>query len=916
MATLLRSKLRPPVAQPGRVSRPHLLARLDAGLAGKLTLVAAPAGFGKTTLAAEWLARAGRPCGWLSLDADDNDPSTLFGYLAAAIEPIPGTGRALRTLASGEPQPLRAGALARALLEDLAPAASCCLVLDDYHVITDDDIHAAVALVVEHLPPSAHLVLLSRADPPLPLPRLRARGELCEIRAGDLRFSVGELAQVVGAATSAPLSPGVLQQLATRTEGWIAGIRLAALSMQRLTQAEEVARFVADFAGSHRYVFDYLMEEVLAHQSPTTRDFLLRTSILERFSAPLCAAVLGAPGAADREAVGLAQAQLVALERENLFIVPLDDERRWYRYHQLFADLLRRRLAEDDTVAVAELYERACLWHERQGDAATAFRYALAGDHQGHAARALDALALSLINNSEIVRFLRLIGQIPPDLRATHVRLAVAHAWALIFDARSESAEAAIAAAEAHLAHPEHLPDELPAPLLAAMIAAQRAYIARRTGYADAALRHSDAALAALDAAEGTLAGSDLAGAMRGLVLLNLGIVHQWLGDDPRAAERAYLAALPLNHAANRPFQLVATYGNLMTLCRALGQFDRAIALGREGLAWIARQGGAIFPAEQELLLPLIEIAYERNDLVAAAAHERRADELRALVAESAGGTPADDAERACLAHFLAANARGDEETALRYMDEVEGALLRREPRMLPLGAAVLARMRLQRWRAQPGDASLLAELRRWVEGGGLGAGDTFAYPEEPRYATLAPVLLALGEREAALALARRLCEAAGRAGRLGDLLGYRVTRALALDALVRREDALAAIREALELGELLGAARSFLDAGAPALALLRAAPADPYRDWLLRAFGDAPAPVPAVAALRLIEPLSAREREVLRLLASGRTNQEIARDLSVALTTAKKHISNIIGKLGVRNRTEAIARARELRLL
>jgi LuxR family maltose regulon positive regulatory protein len=250
MPALLRSKLYVPVVQPGRVARPHLIARLDAGRRGKLTLIAAPAGFGKTTLAAEWFAQAGRPVGWLSLDADDNDPGTFFRYLAAAIAPIDGCGRSLHTLTGGASPSIRARALAGALLEDLASAEACCLVLDDYHLITDEGIHAAVARILEHLPSAVHLVLTSRVDPPLPLARLRARGELAEIRAADLRFSEAELAQVVGAATSAPLSPRALELLAARTEGWIAGIQLAALSLQRLTRAEEVARFVEDFAGS------------------------------------------------------------------------------------------------------------------------------------------------------------------------------------------------------------------------------------------------------------------------------------------------------------------------------------------------------------------------------------------------------------------------------------------------------------------------------------------------------------------------------------------------------------------------------------------------------------------------------------------------------------------------------------------
>lgn len=296
--------------------------------------------------------------------------------------------------------------------------------------------------------------------------------------------------------------------------------------------------------------------------------------------------------------------------------------------------------------------------------------------------------------------------------------------------------------------------------------------------------------------------------------------------------------------------------------------------------------------------------------------HERRLGELRALVALQPGATIPDSAVRGLLQSFLVAHASGERGAALDYLREIEGAHLRQELRSPSLGAATLARMQLQLWRARPGDARLCADLRQRAAACGLRADDAFTYPEEPGYAALAPVLLALGDNDAALALARRLCQLAEDGGRVGDLLGYQVTYALALDALGRREGAIAAIRRALEVAEPLGAARSFLDAGDPALALLRTAPASPYRDAIIRAFGDMTLPASPAAAVPLIEPLSTREREVLRLLASGRTNQEIAGDLSVEVTTAKKHISNIIGKLGARNRTEAVARARALHLL
>jgi LuxR family maltose regulon positive regulatory protein len=905
---LLRSKLHAPPARPDLVPRPRLLDRLAAGLRGPLTLVAAPAGAGKTSLLAAWRAAplgGGVPLAWVSLDAGDNDPARFWRYVAAALDQLqPGVADgAMALLCSPQPPPVET--VLTVLLNALAALPrDAVLALDDYHAIEAPEIHRGLAFLLDHLPPRLHLVVASRADPPLPLGRLRARGALAEIRAADLRFTEAEAAAFLGGAMGLELTAEQVAALAARTEGWIAGLQLAALSLQGRGDASD---FIRDFAGSHRFLVDYLADEVLERQPAAVQRFLLETAVLDRLSGPLCDALTGRDDGA---------ALLGRLERANLFTVPLDDEGRWYRYHHLFADVLRRRLAEDAPTSIAVLYERACLWHERHGDAATAFDYALRGGHAGHAARVLDAMATALIANSETDRFLRLVAPIPADLRAAHARLALAEAWALVFTDRPEAAEAAVATAEAHLAHPERLPADLPAPRLVATIATLRAYVATRAGDLAGTVRHSSAALAALDAAEVAPAGAGVAGYPRGALLLNLGIARQRLADDVGGAEQAYLAALPLNHAANRPFATIATYGHLMALCRARGQFDRAVALGREGLAWIERQGGALFPVEHELHLTLIEIAYERDDLAGAAAHERRVAELRALMARGPGARLTDRAVGAYLPRFLAAHARGEHEAALGHLRELEGAVLRQEVRSPSLGAAVLARMRLQLWRARPEDARLLAELRRWATECGLGADDAFAYPEEPAYAALAPVLLALGERghDAALALAGRLCGVAERAGRFGDLLGYQVPHALALDALGRRGAAVAAIRRALELAEPLGAARSLLDAGAPARTLLRVAPATPYRDRLLRASGDAPAP--AAAGTTLVEPLSAREREVLGLMAAGLSNPEIAARLYVGVGTVKTHVHRVLAKLAAGSRTQAVARARGLGLL
>ncbi|MCB0128970.1 MAG: hypothetical protein KDE58_42180, partial [Caldilineaceae bacterium] len=401
-------------------------------MARKLTLVSAPAGFGKTTLIVEWMAETTRPFVWLSLDEDDNEPTTFFTYLSAAISSIAGVGKALSNLLQAA-QSLTAKSLATVFLNDVTTASPFGLVLDDYHIITNPDIHEAMTLVLDRLPPTVHLVITSRVDPLLPLSRLRARGELTEMRTNDLRFSTMEINEFLRVQTDLLLSPQTITALEARTEGWVAGIHLAALSIRRMTDADEVAQFIQDFAGSHRYVFDYLMDEVLTQQSASIRTFLLQTSLLDRFCAPLCDALLVHEPAPNSQAI------LIELEQANLFIVPLDNERRWYRYHHLFQDLLRQRLTETavetdaDADAIPSLYERASRWYEQQGNLETAFQYAQRGGHTALAARLLDAIALPMIGNSEITRVLNLIDLLPEQTRLCHVRLCLAHAWACIF---------------------------------------------------------------------------------------------------------------------------------------------------------------------------------------------------------------------------------------------------------------------------------------------------------------------------------------------------------------------------------------------------------------------------------------------------------------------------------------------------
>jgi LuxR family maltose regulon positive regulatory protein len=490
--------------------------------------------------------------------------------------------------------------------------------------------------------------------------------------------------------------------------------------------------------------------------------------------------------------------------------------------------------------------------------------------------------------------------------RPKYVRLCLAQAWAYIFSGQYDRAELVVPHAEAHLKQPENLPPEMPESLLVATVAALRAYIATRTSRLDEALHQSDLALAALDSPDLGDAGAKQTDSLRGSILLNWGITHHYLGDDGMAAEQAYLAALPFNR--NRPFALIANYSNFMRLRQSQGRFDEAIALGQEGLQWIDTQGGAHFPAEAEIREKLVAIYTERNDLAGAE---------KAMIMLNGGHylSSSNVIVRSHVAAFRLHLAQGNFEDATTVLGQAEEQF-NQQGVQSQNGRAALMRMKLGMWRVQGSEPSFLAEARRWMETSGLTAEGSFPHRDESIYATLAQVLLALGDRENALSLLKQLCTRSEKAGRLGDLVGHQIVYAVALDVDHQRTQALTILEEALSLGEQLGAVRSFVDEGAPLHTLLRTLPSTSYRNQILGAFDESTKVSLPPTEQNLIEPLSQRELEVLQLLAGGYANQEIASELIIALSTVKRHVSNIYGKLDVNNRTTAVARARELDLL
>jgi len=874
--------------RPGAVERPRLTAQLDAGLQTRLTLVSAPAGFGKTTLVGRWAAACGRPVAWLSLDERDDDPSTFLTYLVAALRTVsPETGAGLAAvLQSPQPPPLEA--VLTALLNEIAAVPDdVVLVLDDYHVLDSTPVDEALAFLLEHLPPQLHLVVATREDPRLPLARLRARGHLTEVRAADLRFTPAEAAEFLERVMGLDLSPEDVNALEARTEGWIAGLQLAAVALQAAPNAAESVRA---FTGSHRFVLDYLLEEVLERQPAELRSFLLRTAVLERLCGPLCDAVLQSPAGSGEET-------LRAAERANLFVVPLDERRRWYRYHHLFGDLLRHRLGRSATAGeIAGLHVRAAEWYERDGQLPEAFRHAaLAGD-VARAERLLDGGAMELHLRSVLLPVLDWLAALPRTVLDARPSLWVRWATLALLASRSAGVEERLQAAESALRGAEL--DDVTRDLVGRIACARATLALTRYDVAEMAqqarrageyLLPEDLPFRFTAAWVGTMA-------------------HLFAGDRTAAA-RACRDCVELSERSGQAFAQILTaetLGNLEELDnrlpQAAGSYRRALEIA----------GEQPLPSAEEVHLGLARIAYEWDDLDAAERHGRQS---RRLAGFYDGAIDRSLASEVFLARV--ALARGDADGAAAALAAAqrtaqENGFVLRLPEIAAAQVVTLIRQ------GRPDEAGRLA--------------GSFELP-----LSRARVLIATGEPAAALDVLepwRREMEARCWAD---ERLRAVVLQAVAGHAFGDGEAAARALDEALALAEPGGFVRLFIDEGAPLARLLAEAAARGVRpDYvrrLLAAFraearraGPAPtgrsaspagpgasaaghAPSPA-------EPLSPRELDVLRLVAQGLSNQEIGARLFLALDTVKGHNRRIFEKLGVRRRTEAVARARELGLL
>jgi LuxR family transcriptional regulator, maltose regulon positive regulatory protein len=890
---LVETKLYVPRRRLGMVPRPRLAERLRRGAEAKLTLVSAPAGFGKTTLLTEWLAAAATApsVAWLSLDQRDNDPPTFWAYLIAALQTVaPGVGAdALTLLRSSQPPAIEA-VLATLLNHVGALSSDVVVVLDDYHAIDARDIQDGVAFLLDHLPVRMHLVIASRVDPPLPLARLRARGELVEIRAADLRFTPDEAAAYLNGVMSLELGKRQLAALEGRTEGWIAALQLAALSMQGRDNLES---FIDGFAGDDRYIVDYLVEEVLQRQSQGVRCFLLHTCVLDRLSGSLCDAVTGQDSG---------KTMLQALERANLFVVPLDDRRQWYRYHHLFADVLRAHLAEEQSTVVPDLHRRASTWFEHNGDSSQAVSHALAAEDFARAAHLIELVAPEMLRTRQEATLRAWLKALPDNALRSRPVLSNAYAGALLSMGETHGVEARLQEAERWLDATADdaalrgmvVADEAQFRRLPGAVAVHRAGHALLVGNVTDTVTHARRALDLVS--EDDLLGRGAAAALLGLA--------SWAIGDLEQAHLSYAAASAALQTAGHISDVLGCAIALADLRIAQGRLHEAMRTFEQGLQLATKHGPPVLRGTADMYVGMSELYRERNHFQAAQQCLRQSQELGEHI-----GLP-QNRYRSRLLEARIREVEGDLDGALELLAEVERLYTTDfSPDVRPI-PAVKARVLARHGR--------LREAMDWVHVRKLSASDEISYVREYEHITLARVLLARHSVGDALELLDRLLRAAEDGARGGSVIEILILQALACQAQGDVRPALARLERALTLAEPEGYVRIFVDEGAPMATLLTAATkarvAPDYARQLLQAVNTAQSKPPAHQ--ELVESLTERELDVLRLLATDLSGPEIAGHLTVSLSTVRTHTQNVFNKLGVNNRRAAVRRAEELKLL
>ncbi|MEH7248838.1 LuxR C-terminal-related transcriptional regulator [Neobacillus niacini] len=875
---------------------------MNKGLNRKLTLISASAGFGKTTLVSEWVAGCERPVAWLSLDEGDGDAARFLTHLVAALQTIidnigEGVVGSLKS-----PQPPSIESILIVLLNEiLAIPYKFVLVLDDYHFIDSNRIDDALIFLLEHLPPQMHLVIATREDPQLPLGRLRARGHLTELRANDLRFTPGEAAMFLNEVIGLDLTTDEITALETRTEGWIAGLQLAALSMHG---REDIPAFIRAFAGDNRYIMDYLVEEVLQRVPNYVRTFLLQTSILDRLHGPLCDAVTSQAESSDR---------LDSLERGNFFIVPLDDRRLWYRYHHLFAEVLSSHLRADLPDQVATLHLRASKWYEQNGSPADTIRHALAAKDFTRAADLIEMACPAIGRSGQWALVLGWLKGLPSELVHCRPVLCVWYAGALLAGGKLEAVEDRLQIAEKWLETTAGMRNRLEAPLakmivvdeeefrrLPGSIAVFRAGLALVLGDVPATVKYAQLVLDLVPEDDHLPRGS--AAALLGLA--------SWRSGDLDEAHRMFADGIATVQLAGAIPDAINGAIALADIRIAQGRLRDAMRTYKRGLLLAAEYGEPELLGTADIYVGMSELHREHNDLNTATQHLLRSKEQGEHT-----GFP-QNRYRWYVAMARIREAEGNLDSALNLLHEAEKLYVSD----FFLNVSPIAALKTRIWVAQ----GRLGEALDWAREQDLSARDDLSYMHEFEHITLVRVLLAKYKSERAdhsmleaMGLLERLLQAAEEGGRKGSAIEILIMQALAHQIKGDSPAALVPLERALSLGEQEGYVRIFVDEGQPMAALLEVAVKRKvslnYVRRLLKFFNKTEDKPPANQVLS--ERLSEREREVLRLLRTDLSGPDIARELIVSLNTLRSHTKNIYGKLEVTNRRAAVRRAEELDL-
>jgi LuxR family maltose regulon positive regulatory protein len=894
---LLVTKTRLPQLSPDWVARPRLSSKLVEALRHKFVLISAPAGYGKTTLVIEALRDFKKPVGWVSLEASDNVPGNFWNYFITALQNvIPGVCQpVLNAMQSPQPPPVEW--LLTTIINSMSSHdGDFVLVLDDYHTIESPAIHEAISFIIEHLPPGVHLVIASRIDPPLPLARLRVKGDIAEIRAVDLSFTIEEAAAFLKNMAGITLSEPDLSMLENRTEGWAAGLKMAALS---LLGKKDITGYIKAFSGSNRYVLDYLSEEILRQQLPDIKQFLLKTSILERLCGPLCDTLTERSDS---------QSTLARLEAANLFISPLDDERYWYRYHQLFATILYNQLVRDEPQLVILLHQRASLWYEKEGLTEEAINHALLGGDAERAATILENVAARMLGQNQAITLLGYSSRIPEPIILASPWLCACFAWAALTVNKPEILSKMLSlAVEALNDVPEKLSPYSRANLqrIKGHTLSLQSFVVQAQGDIPRAIQLSEEANRELPAT-----GIDdlLARAVNSL---NLAAYYQKTGDITRAVpllEELITAGRKIDYH----FAILAGQGSLADIEMQLSRFDKVTALCNEAIDQGTRWGGLYpLPATSLAYVVLGQLEYEQNELDSATDNLKRGIEL----GESSYFWEAVIKGYLTMSKLM--QVQGNFGLATEYIQRSEklGPWVTAPPEVQQI-PAFKARLALRQ-----GNIAAASEWARQQDIS-LPLNKLRGYQQEFNYLTLVRVKVAIGNCQGIPEYLDEFINNAGCQERSAAVIEALILKALAMDCLGESAEAEETFDRALSLAGPSGYIRTFIDEGDWIAGLLQGlVTAGKHVVYASKLLGLITPQLPEQSSSRktvpgIIEAISPRELEVLKLIASGKSNKEIGSTLFLAIGTVKKHTNNIFSKLGVASRTQAIARARDLGII